>query len=359
MGNPRWRHKPAIKYRGTTMSWSRHPHSQRGLSLIELMISMTLGIILSFGAIQIYLSSKQTYNTQDSLSRMQENARFALDLIVRDIRGAGYIGCGNLDSVSPTIVTAGLPSYDLATAFTGHQAIASNWTPSLPGSLVSSLAHLPTVSAVATGMDVLTVSGAGRCSTPLTVDMTGVDGNVQIAAANNCGFSNGGVVLVSDCSQADLFRISTTPSAGALTHADDLTGLYLISSATSVMSFTSASYFIARDTATLIPSLYMLDNTQAPSSTNPIALVEGVTSIQVLYGIDDDDDNVPNQYSTADAVTDWGQVITARVSLLMRTIGAVQAGNQTFTFEGISTTFTDDIMRKEYTATVQLRNRGL
>jgi type IV pilus assembly protein PilW len=77
------------------MSMDRNPrnlHRQGGLSLIELMIALLVGLLLLGGLIQIYVSSKQGYNAQEQLARMQESGRFAMDLITRDLRRAGYWG---------------------------------------------------------------------------------------------------------------------------------------------------------------------------------------------------------------------------------------------------------------------------
>jgi type IV pilus assembly protein PilW len=57
------------------------------------MIAMLLGVFLIGGVMQIFISSKQTYRMQENLSRLQENGRFALDFIGRDIRMTGYWGC--------------------------------------------------------------------------------------------------------------------------------------------------------------------------------------------------------------------------------------------------------------------------
>jgi type IV pilus assembly protein PilW len=63
---------------------------QRGFTLIELMIAMLIGVFLMAGVIQIFLSAKQAYRLQENLSRLQENGRFAMDIMTKDIRMAGY-----------------------------------------------------------------------------------------------------------------------------------------------------------------------------------------------------------------------------------------------------------------------------
>jgi len=63
---------------------------QHGLTLVELMIAMVLGLVLVAGAIQLLVSNKQSYRLQDSLSRLQENGRFAIQLLSDDIRMSGF-----------------------------------------------------------------------------------------------------------------------------------------------------------------------------------------------------------------------------------------------------------------------------
>jgi type IV pilus assembly protein PilW len=65
----------------------------RGLSLIELMIAMVLGLTLSAGVAQVYVSTMITERSQDARLRLQENGRFALNFLSQEIRMGGYLGC--------------------------------------------------------------------------------------------------------------------------------------------------------------------------------------------------------------------------------------------------------------------------
>ena len=65
--------------------------SQSGFTLVEVLVSLALGLFLIGGAIQLFVQSKQTYRLQDSLSRIQENGRLAMESMVTDIRMAGYV----------------------------------------------------------------------------------------------------------------------------------------------------------------------------------------------------------------------------------------------------------------------------
>lgn len=64
--------------------------NQLGLSLVELLVAMALGLLLTVGGLQMMLSSQNLYRTTDSLSRIQESGRFALNFLAKDIRMAGY-----------------------------------------------------------------------------------------------------------------------------------------------------------------------------------------------------------------------------------------------------------------------------
>ena len=69
--------------------------TSQGLSLIELMIALLIGTILLLGVVQVFGASRTAYQLSEGMSRTQENARFALDYLQRDIRMAGHFGCVN------------------------------------------------------------------------------------------------------------------------------------------------------------------------------------------------------------------------------------------------------------------------
>ncbi len=77
----------------------RHPRFprifSRGLSLVELMVSLVLGLVMVGGALALYVTSQQASRNQEGLARVQEGARLALDQMAREIRAAGVIPCGS------------------------------------------------------------------------------------------------------------------------------------------------------------------------------------------------------------------------------------------------------------------------
>ncbi len=63
----------------------------RGLSLVELLVALLLGVVLSFAAMQFYLQSRRNALYDEELARLQENGRYALRLLVHELGMAGYL----------------------------------------------------------------------------------------------------------------------------------------------------------------------------------------------------------------------------------------------------------------------------
>lgn len=83
---------------------------QGGMSLMELLVAMALGLLLVVGIGSVYLGSQQTYRMQEANARVQENGRFALEVIGRSLRQAGAMGDISATSMamplsSPTPIT--------------------------------------------------------------------------------------------------------------------------------------------------------------------------------------------------------------------------------------------------------------
>lgn len=83
----------------------RHP--QRGLTLIELMIAMVLGLIVVGGAISVIIANRQSYRTNEGLSQVQESTRTAFEVLARDIRQAGSTACGTTNRMANVLLGTG------------------------------------------------------------------------------------------------------------------------------------------------------------------------------------------------------------------------------------------------------------
>lgn len=65
-----------------------------GVTLVELMVALVLGLIVTGAAMSLFLATRQTYVASESLGRIQENTRVAFELMARDLREAASSSCG-------------------------------------------------------------------------------------------------------------------------------------------------------------------------------------------------------------------------------------------------------------------------
>lgn len=80
------------------MTDTHYKYSQRGMTLIELMVSMLIGLFLVLGAVTVYNQGRQNYTVNEGVARLQENLRFAMDVLEPDIRLAGFWGLHSEDA---------------------------------------------------------------------------------------------------------------------------------------------------------------------------------------------------------------------------------------------------------------------
>ena len=87
--------KPAVRPSPTG------PAASRGVTMVELMVAVTISLLITLVIAQLFLGSRQTFATTDDVSRMQENTRFAQQLLIRMVHLAGYKSQPN--SISLTV----------------------------------------------------------------------------------------------------------------------------------------------------------------------------------------------------------------------------------------------------------------
>lgn len=114
----------------------------RGFGLVEIMVALVLGLVVSMGIIQIFSASRGTFQSQNAAAQMQEDARFVLSKMIQELRMTGMYGCLRLGSdvpVSPAIskpVVMDTPIWwdgttntlTLITADIGTTGTAPTWT---------------------------------------------------------------------------------------------------------------------------------------------------------------------------------------------------------------------------------------
>ncbi|MEO6146928.1 MAG: PilW family protein [Sulfuriferula sp.] len=364
---------------------------QTGFSLMELMIAITIGFIVVAGVGYLYLGSRQTFNAQDSLSAIQENSRFALDTMSRDIRMAGYMGCGNLGVYAANTGT-------LAT-IASAPAIAAV----LPGTAVQvfpgGVGWTPPAGITRAAGDVLRVSGADPSGVSLAGPaMPGSAAAIHVSG-NPGNFQAGDVLLISDCTDAVIFA-ATTVSSGMVTiaHGSSVNTVPYLSAThqfvppalgtgtpgAQVYAFRQTDYFVGCPTVSWaggqcsVPlALYQVINNGVPQP-----LVDNVENMAFMLGVDTSTPppNVPpaqvvgGPYQTPTFVAsanggagNWARVLSVQVHLLM-VGGPANAGrsnvavaSQPYNFIINGATYAaypaDRRMRQDATATIAIRNR--
>lgn len=320
------------------------PRIQSGFGLVELMIAMTIGLILLGGIGYVFLGSRGAFRTTENLSRMQENARYALDMMSRDIRMAGYVGCGNMASI-PVKTIANPPVPDIASgkALIGYDNGASWANPS---------------GVTRAAGDVLSIMAAFGGGVSLTGNVAPQNANIQVDG-NPDGFEAGDVLVVTNCVNADIFK-ATTVSTGSstvitLAHANssntgNRVGTY--GPDAFVMRMNQYSYFIGTNTAGN-RALYRVG-----LSGNAEELVENVQDMQFRYGLDTNADGAVDSFSPTPG--NWAQVASVTVNLLMRSPDTNISTSQvpiTFNNGTFTPTGTDRRLYQVYAATVGVRNR--
>lgn len=331
---------------------SAMPAGQRGLSLVEMMVAMVIGLLLIGGVIQIFASNKQGYLTHEALSRIQENGRYAMEIMSRNVRMAGFTGCAALDTVEPNVIANNPPAGGLraSTAVLGYEYDGSSWDPAYTGA----------PSGVVANTDLVTVNRGADCGAYLVGNMTAVNANIQINADNICNFQANDVIIISDCSSTDIFRASSVSSdsgSGRVTiaHANNQNSSNRLSKPygtdARIFKLSTYDYYVKLNASNPPqPTLYVReDGTESE-------LVEGVEDMQISYGVDTTGDRAADSYVDADAVTDWGDVASVRVALGLRSINDYVALTETsYSFNGVNVT--NRHLRKAMSATIGVRNR--
>ena len=76
-----------------------------GMTLVELMVGLVIGLFIVAVMGSVYVGSRTTYAAQESTGRVQENGRFAMDTITQDLRMSGFRGCLGQTAVTNTLNT--------------------------------------------------------------------------------------------------------------------------------------------------------------------------------------------------------------------------------------------------------------
>lgn len=356
----------------------------RGFSLIELMVAMLIGSIVLIAVSQVFITSKSTHQLEEGLARVQENGRFALEFLAQDIRMAGYAGCNSSlpatkiksiadPAIDPTqFGQEGLRTFRYAGVAPANAV--TDWDPDLPAEYFPIALDLPNANT-----DVIIIERASTLSAKLTGNMGNLTAQLQIlATASLAGaVQQGAILMISDCTAADIFRMTNTnsPASGKINIAhgngnntsNELQKVY--DGDAELFTLVSRAYFVRNGTGGE-PALFRREMGIAGALVDQ-ELVEGIETMIFLLGEDTDAtaDQTANIYRRPVDVVDWRKVVSVRVGVLGRTLTSVDSMLDTTiynilndaeaTTEGAFDNFDpadDRRRRKVFSATIRVRN---
>lgn len=319
---------------------------QQGLSLVELMVAIVLGLILVAGVIELFVNNRQAYRVQDAQSRLQENGRYAMKVLTQSIERAGYLGCATRSAlnINNMLDTPNGYLWDFTTPIEGNEATGTNqWTPARDSLITSPVG----------GSDILTI----RTIEPpelrvVSHPTTGAPGSADITVNSGHGLEAGNIVLAHDCVAGAIFELTSgTTSAGILRHNKTLGYNF---GAGWVNKIATNSFYIRTRANMPVPSLYLKNGT-----SNPNEIIEGIESMQIQYGVDTSGNGSADAYQTANQVGNWNNVVSVRINLVMVSVenNLTLNNSQPYRLDGKVITPNDRRLRRVFTRTVTLRNR--
>jgi type IV pilus assembly protein PilW len=296
--------------------------TQRGLTLVELMVSLVLASLITLAATALYTVTLSSYRTVDAGQELQDSGRFALEVIGQAARLAGYQnyaqrdGSGNENS---------------------RRFVASTYP---------------------------TVRGFNNSKVASTTSVTddGATNNGGINQSDTLALRFHGSSLATDASKPD----------GSMIDCQGVAQNYPLNADDVALSL----FWVAVD-STGEPALQCISRgspTAASLNRNTQPILKGVETFQVMYGLDTNGDSLPRQWVSGQSVTDWKQVVAIRVGLVIRGgVGSSQGQSATAaennlyplgkTFTGSSTEAglvfaapNDGRLRRVFNATFKLRN---
>ena len=324
--------------------------TQRGFSLVELMIAMLIGLLVTAAVIALVVNSSRTHNELTKTSRQIENARYATQLLSDEVRHAGYFG--RFFAV-PAPTGAALPDPcdnaggmgDLRDALEEGLALHIQ-AHTNAGELSCLPAANHRIGADGTGTDILVVRRAASMFTRNTAEL---DANLFYIQTQPTQMR---LDQGSNAATFDLTELGGAPPAPIhRLHTD----IYYLAPCPLLDDPQGTCGNNSQDLPTLM-RLRLAPNGQWINEP----LVEGIEDMRAEFGIDNTGDGVPNDYVQMPANPDqWVDVISVRLHLLARTTEATPEHNDTkvYNLGGVTLgPMNDQLRRRVFSTTIRLHN---
>lgn len=331
---------------------------QYGLSLVELMISLTIGLILLAGITSLIVRQSSSRAELEKSSRQIENGRYAMQILSDDIEHAGFYG-----EYSPlTAIVYNVPSNpcDTTIANLGWNSA----TPAIPVPVYGYTGSATAPSCLTNRKSDTAILVLRRTETSPPATLDGASAYLQVSRCN------------SDTSK---FTLALGSASFTLKQKDCATSALLHKYIVRIYYISTCS--TCGTGADSIPTLYMVEN-----GGTPTPLVEGIENMQLDYGVDylpltntdgaadcyfPDPSNITAAQKTAcetatgtagnftNSATNWSNVVTVRVSLLARNTEASTGytDSKSYTLGSVAVAAANDRYKRHvYTQLVRVVN---
>lgn len=311
----------------------------QGFSLVEVMITLTLNVIITLGLIQVYNDSKNNYQFQDAMARLQERGQTAIYFFQQELRSAGYLGCAKLTRDFPIINHTEFifSENSIIRGYSATQAISELGLPTQGhGAYVS-------------GTDVLVM----RKMSETTANLVSMS-QTQVIVSAKPQFKEQQTLFITDCTKADIFtvqQVSTTKNSQWISTEP----IQTYEKNAQVGQALSQVYYLGdtgrknKQNQTIL-ALYSRDD-----SGEKAELVEGIEDMQVFYGVDTNGNGSVSTYRTAAEISDWSRVLSVHVILLVNSIEEIGVDLKPYVFQ--EKQFSDRKLRQTWDTYIALRTR--
>jgi len=292
--------------------------AQRGVSLVELMVALTLGLFVVGGAASIYLANRNSFATVEGVARVGENARFAAELLARDIREAGNLACGGAMygwNLASPVASANWAGWERG--LLGNPMGASDV---LAVSVASPSGKLAQVTSPFT--DSLLVWSASSGSTPIRFTAHTIGSTGTFTTPTTHSYKVGDVLVACDGRRSLTFDVqSVTDDTVSYGNGDAITKQFSAGGFLSPLT-TRLWYVGGSEEGTAANALRRITlNKDGVRSVNE-EIVTGVSQLQIKY-LSGDASGTPDpaaSYQSAAAVASWTNVIAAQLTLTLTSL---------------------------------------
>lgn len=365
------------------------------------MVAVALSLILTSGVISVYITSKKTYNLNNAVSEVLRSGRSAMDSMEFPIRMAGFFGCAH--GVTPqSMLQSSAVQYSGANAIAGYEYTGTglgaiytvsseipsgadneaSWAPSLPREIATAAGvGAKTTGAALPGSDIILLEEAEPGGIELVAPYQDSDG-LFVGSGQGAHLASNELAVVTDCRNSGLFQITHVAAGyqnGDRDRIDHSSDASMNPGNVSPAQFTHPSVTFGADARVYPYRTYLfyigigIDRNPAlfeigmgPNGSLAVAreIAPGIENMQLLYGVDTDGDQIPNNFQTADTVRDWAHVVSVRVALVVRSVDDSTDAASTFTYamldpnNGVNIILPKDYrLRRVFQETISVRNR--